>query len=275
MTSAHGLTEHQQQIASRALAEESTRREHVVVYLSGAHAYGFPSPDSDLDLKAIHVASARSLLGLTPPVLTFDRAEIVEGVEIDYTSNELAHALSGVLLGNGNFLERVLGRTFVATSPMHDELRPLVRACLSRRVHKHYRGFAANQQRSLEKEPTVKKLLYVLRTALTGTHLLRRGELETDLTLLVDDYDLADARELVGAKRAGERTAADPALLEAWSPRLEAALRALDESFQGSVLPGEPPKSAAAALEEWLVDTRLSVGLEGHRVSSSDRGRET
>ncbi|MBX3187948.1 MAG: nucleotidyltransferase domain-containing protein [Labilithrix sp.] len=256
--SALGLTDHQQAIADRALAEESARREHVVVYLSGAHAYGFPSPDSDLDLKAIHAASARSLLGLTPPALTFDRAEIIEGVEIDYTSNELAHALSGILLGNGNFLERVLGRTFVTTSTMHDELRPLVRSCLSRRVHKHYRGFAANQQRALEKEPTVKKLLYVLRTALTGTHLLTRGELETDLTLLVDDYELGDARALVAAKRAGERTAADPALLEAWRPRLDAALRGLDHALASSVLPEAPPEDAARALEAWLVDTRCA-----------------
>ncbi|HYD42485.1 MAG TPA: nucleotidyltransferase domain-containing protein, partial [Anaeromyxobacter sp.] len=28
----------------------------MVISLSGAHAYGFPSPDSDLDLKVIYVA---------------------------------------------------------------------------------------------------------------------------------------------------------------------------------------------------------------------------
>ena len=32
----------------------------MVVLLSGAHAYGFPSPDSDLDLKAIHLADTES-----------------------------------------------------------------------------------------------------------------------------------------------------------------------------------------------------------------------
>jgi predicted nucleotidyltransferase len=35
------------------------------VGLTGAHAYGFPSPDSDLDLKAVHMADARSVLGQT------------------------------------------------------------------------------------------------------------------------------------------------------------------------------------------------------------------
>lgn len=250
------LTPHQQAVAERALGEESARREHVVVYLSGAHAYGFPSPDSDLDLKAIHITPTRSLLGLEPPVLTFDRAEVIEGVEIDYTSNEIAAALAGILTGNGNFLERVLGRTSFTTSPLHVALQPLVRASLSRRVHKHYRGFASSQMRFLEKEPTIKKLLYVLRTALTGTHVLLTGELETDVTRLLDTYDLGDARELVAAKRAGERTAADPALLERWKPRLDAILKRLDEAFVSSLLPDAPPN--AAALEEWLVEARVS-----------------
>src|SRR5262249_37465146 len=132
------VSQHQQAIGDRVIAEESARREHLVIYLSGAHAYGFPSPDSDLDLKAIHIAKTSSLVGLEPPQPTFDRAEIIEGVEIDYTSNELAHALAGILHGNGNFLERVLGRAVMTEAPMLEGLRPLVKATLSRRVHKHY-----------------------------------------------------------------------------------------------------------------------------------------
>ena len=248
------LKDHERTIADRVLDEESARREHVVVYLSGAHAYGFPSPDSDLDLKAIHIAPTERLLGLVLPVMTFDRAEIIEGVEIDYTSNEIAAVLAGILGGNGNFLERVLGRTAVRTSALHEALRPIVQANLTRRVHRHYRGFAAGQQRELEKRPTVKKLLYVLRTALTGTHLLLTGELETDLTRLLDDYALGDARELVAAKQAGERVAADPALLEAWRPRLDQILGRLDAAYAGSVLPEEPPHPEE--VEAWLVEAR-------------------
>ncbi len=135
-----------------------------------------PTGAGDLDLKAIHVANTADLLGFEIPAATVDRAEIIDGVEIDYTSNELAHALSGILNGNGNFLERVLGRMTAATSPLLDELRPVTQRSLSRRVHRHYRGFAQNQLRFLEKEPTAKKLLYVLRTTTTGIHLLETGE---------------------------------------------------------------------------------------------------
>src|SRR5262245_43324929 len=50
------LIGHQAEVARRFLADRDRERKHLVVYLSGAHAYGFPSPDSDLDLKCVHVA---------------------------------------------------------------------------------------------------------------------------------------------------------------------------------------------------------------------------
>lgn len=250
------LTTEQRAVMSRVLAEEEARREHLVVYLSGAHAYGFPSPDSDLDLKAIHVASTPDLLGFDLPPPTVDRAEIVDGVEIDYTSNELSHALAGILNGNGNFIERVLGRMVAHESKLLAELRPLVVRALSRRVLRHYRGFALNQLRFAEKEPTAKKLLYVLRTSLTGIHLLETGELEADVTRLLDTYGLTDAVELVERKRAGERVGIDPELLGSWRPRIDALFVRLDASLERSPLPADPPN--VSQLRDWLLSVRKS-----------------
>jgi predicted nucleotidyltransferase len=248
------LSPEQKAVMERVLAEEEARREHVVVYLSGAHAYGFPSPDSDLDLKAVHVAKTADLLGFEVPPPTFDRADVIDGVEIDYTSNELGHALAGILMGNGNFLERVLGRLTARSSPLLTELRPLTLRSLSRRVHKHYRGFALNQLRFLEKEPTAKKLLYVLRTTITGIHVLATGELEPDLTRLMGRYDAEDAAALIERKRAGERVALDPGLLDAWRPRVESLFARLDEARETSVLPEEP--SNEREIRDWLLGVR-------------------
>ena len=250
------LSSAQQDVTRRVLDEEEAQREHVVVYLSGAHAYGFPSPDSDLDLKAIHVAPTADLLGFEVPPPTVDRAEVIDGVEIDYTSNELAHALAGILGGNGNFLERVLGRMTAMASPVLEELRPLARGALSRRVHRHYRGFAMNQLRFLEKEPTAKKLLYVLRTTMTGIHLLSTGELEADLTRLMDRYGLDSARALIERKRAGERVGLEPALLETWQPKVEALFAQLDAVRETSRLPEEPENEGR--IREWLLGVRRS-----------------
>jgi predicted nucleotidyltransferase len=248
------LSPAQREVMESVLTEEGARREHVVVHLSGAHAYGFPSPDSDLDLKAIHVAWTPDLLGFEPPAPTVDRAEVLHGVEIDYTSNELAHALTGILGGNGNFIERVLGRTTAAGSALLDELRPIVRRSLSRRVHRHYRGFALNQLRVLQREPTAKKLLYVLRTATTGIELLSTGEVEPDLTRLMARHGLDEAAAIIERKRAGERASLDPDLLATWRPTLDDLLARLDRAEHESPLPALPANEDE--VRAWLLGVR-------------------
>jgi hypothetical protein len=248
------LTDHQRAVSDRVLDEESARRRHVVVSLSGAHAYGFPSPDSDLDLKAIHVAPTERLLGFRPEVAPSDRLEVLDGVEIDYTSNELGGVLAGICQGNGNYLERILGPLPLRTSREHDELRPLAARALCKRVHRHYRGFAASQLREFEASPKAKKMLYVLRTALTGVHALAAGEIVPDLTRLMDGYGFADARELVERKRAGERIDLDERLREKWRGEVGRAFTLLDEKLQVSPLPDEAPN--AAELEAWLIEVR-------------------
>jgi len=251
------LDAHARRIADAVLAEEEQSRRHLVVALSGAHAYGFPSPDSDLDLKAIHVAPTRTLLGLSEPTPTSDRMGVIEGVEIDYTSNELAAALRGLVKGNGNYLERVLGAHLLMVSPLLEELTPLIRSGLSKRYYRHYLGFARQQQQELEKStaPTAKKVLYVLRTALTGTHLLRAHELRVDLSMSLEEYGYADARELIERKKAGERTVLDEATTLHWRARVQRAFELLDQAHAMSQLPEEAPN--VAELEAWLIDVRM------------------
>jgi predicted nucleotidyltransferase len=245
-----------ERVVEQVLDEESTRREHLVVALGGSRAFGFPSPSSDYDLECIHIAPTARLVGLVQPTLTFDRIETIDGIKIDYTSNEVAPVLSGILGGNGNFLERILGRAFVRRTPTFDALVPLVQNVVSKRLSRHYRGFATGQVGELEKEPTVKKLLYVLRTLLAGTHLLRAGILEPDLPTLLRESRLPDAEPLLAAKIAGERTAPDASLLDAWRPRIAALFTAHDEALARSALPNEPPSEAVADLEAWLIAQR-------------------
>jgi len=118
------LTQHQNEVAERYLAAQSALRRHLVVSLSGAHAYGFPSPDSDLDLKAIHIVPTSELLGLHHEPKPIEHLEIISGVEVDYSSNELQHVLKGVLGGNGNYLERILGHLQPVVSDELTSLKP-------------------------------------------------------------------------------------------------------------------------------------------------------
>ncbi|HYO54325.1 nucleotidyltransferase domain-containing protein [Archangium sp.] len=253
------MTEHQTRVADRVLDEESARRWHLVVSLSGAHAYGFPSPDSDLDLKCVHVTPTAHLLRLEQRAsVPAERLEVVDGVEVDYSSNEIGPVLLGVLQGNGNYLERLLGAHALRGSPELEAVRPLVRGVLSRRLHRHYRGFAHSQLREWEKTGfrSTKKLLYVLRTTLTGTHALLTGEMETDLTALMDHHGFGEAGELVAWKRRGERSELPEALSEHWRGQVGRAFERLDSACERSVLPEEP--QGTEALEAWLLELRRS-----------------
>ncbi len=250
------LGPHARAVMDRVIAEEEQRRRHLVIALSGAHAYGFPSPDSDLDLKSIHVDPTARLLGLQPGEAHVDRMEVLSGVEIDYTSNELKPVLLGILQGNGNYVERVLGALQPLRSPELAELAPLVQRALSRRIYRHYLGFATSQRKAFQADGggSAKKLLYVLRTALTGAHALRTGRIVIDLGELAEAHGFGAARELIEAKRAGERVTLEAGAAARWEGEVQRALAALTEAHEESILPVEP--EGAADLEAWLLEQR-------------------
>lgn len=250
------LTRKQRAVMEQVIAEEERKRYHLVVALSGGHAYGFPSPDSDLDLKSIHIETTARVLGLDTGAPHADRMEVVDGIEIDYTSNELKPVLLGVLMGNGNYIERILGALIPHAAPELAELQPLVQRSLSKRIYRHYLGFATSQLKAFhaERSGSAKKLLYVLRTALTGAHVLRTGAIVADLRDLVDEYGFSDARELIEAKRAGERVSLPGELGERWGEEVTRAFSVLEGAYKDSQLPDEPRN--AAELEAWLLEQR-------------------
>lgn len=226
-----------------------------LVGATGAHFYGFPSADSDLDLKGIHIAPTREVVSLTAPPDAVDFLGVFEGVEIDYTSQELAVALRLLLKGNGNMLERILSPFQVLDSPAARELAALAQGSVSQRFFHHYRGFFGRTRddwRSAQPR-TVKGLLYAYRSALTGIHLLRTGECVGDVTQLAPLYGFERVAGLVARKAGGREHGAMTdagefdADLEGLDPLLEAAREA-------SPLPAEA--SNVEALDSFLVRVR-------------------
>jgi predicted nucleotidyltransferase len=232
--------------------------EVLVCAVTGAHLYGFPSPDSDLDLKGIHVAPTERLLGLTPDLPAHDITAWHDGVECDLTTNEVGAALKSMLAGNGNMLERILSPLQVVRHERLASLRQLAEGSFSRRCARHYSGFFTGRIREHERQPTVKTLLYSYRVALTGIHLLRTGELQPDVASLAPQLGFPEVAELIELKAAStEHGGLDPAIdarhRESW-PRLQDELSAAEAS---SPLPTEPPN--AAEVEGWLIALRRDL----------------
>jgi predicted nucleotidyltransferase len=250
------LTAKQADVARGFLAARAAERHHLVIYLSGAHAYGFPSPDSDLDLKCVHVALTHELVGLNLVTESRDRLEIIDGVELDYGSNELAQALRGAIKGNGNFLERLLGELVLGgDQALLTEARAVVAPVLSRRVARHYGGFATSQLQAFDEKPTAKRALYVLRTAATGRAALAHGKIVTDVAQLTA-FVPPEIGELIEVKRRAERQQLDGDQVATWRARLVAAIEAVDAAVADSPLPADPPAAAVDAIDAWLRDVR-------------------
>ena len=155
--------------------------------ISGAHLYGFPSPDSDFDLRGVHILSADEVLGLNAVRDTVELSK-KEPIDLDLVTHDIRKFCGLLLKANGYVLEQLYSPLVVHTTPEHAELKSIARNCITRHHAHHYFGFAENQWRLFQKEetPRVKPLLYVFRVLLTGIHLMRTGIVEANLNHLND-----------------------------------------------------------------------------------------
>lgn len=227
--------------------------------LSGAHLYGFPSPDSDLDLKGAYLAPTHRLLGLRPDVSAHDLTEDLDGVECDLTALEIGKWLELLLGGNGNAAEQLFAPAQLHASPELEALRALAPGALSRRFAGHYRGFLKGLRREFEDaaRPEVKTLLYGYRVAGTGVHLLLEGSVEADVRVTSVAHGLGDVAPLVARKQAGGEHALLDAREKAWAaPVWDELDRRLAEATEASPLPEAP--AGRSEIEGWLVALRRS-----------------
>lgn len=180
------------------LEAEASRHPYPLLFatVSGAHLYGFPSPDSDYDLRGAHVLPVEDVVGLAEPRETIEFSGVRDGIEMDLVTHDARKFFELMLKRNGYVLEQLYSPLVVRTSPEHEELKRLGRGCLTRYHSHHYLGFAATQWKLFEKEQPrrVKPLLYVYRVLLTGIHLMRSGEIEANLVTLNDRFRLGGFR---------------------------------------------------------------------------------
>ena len=173
--------------------------------ISGAHLYGFPSPDSDYDLRGVHLLPLAEVVGLKTGQETVEKSGIHDGLEIDLVTHDAKKFFGLLLKKNGYVLEQLLSPLVVHTTPEHEELKAIAADCITRHHAHHYLGFAETQWKLFEKEdpPRVKPLLYVYRVLLTGIHLMRTGEVEANLVRLNEAARLPYIPELIERKLAG------------------------------------------------------------------------
>ncbi|MEX0713397.1 MAG: nucleotidyltransferase domain-containing protein [Pirellulales bacterium] len=226
--------------------------------ISGAHLYGFPSPDSDYDLRGAHVLPLEEVVGLQTGPETVAKSGVQDGLEIDLVTHDVKKFFELLLKKNGYVLEQVFSPLVVHTSPEHAELKLLAAGCITRHHAHHYFGFAATQWKLFQKEnpPRVKPLLYVYRVLLTGIHLMKTGRIEANLPQLNESARLPFIDALIRQKtKSTEQAALTEVDLEFHRGQYEQLRTELQAAFEATSLPETP--TTAAALSDLLVRLRL------------------
>jgi predicted nucleotidyltransferase len=230
----------------------------VFMSVSGAHLYGFPSPDSDADLRGVHLLPAEEVVGLGTPRDTIDQSEVRDDLEMDLVTHDLAKFLRLLLKPNGYVLEQLLSPLRVRSTAAHLIMRSVATGVMTRRHRFHYLGFAAGQWKLATQTGRVKPLLYTYRTLLTGLHLMRTHQVEADLRRLNAEARLPGVDDLIAAKRAGaEKMTLDARELAGHEPAVLRLRGELEAAGERSSLPDQPRPGTGAALERLLVDLRL------------------
>jgi uncharacterized protein len=245
------------------------RQTHPMVFvtISGAHLYGFPSPDSDYDLRGVHVLPVRAVVGLDTGIETIEVSENQDGIQLDLVTHDIRKFFRLLLKKNGYVLEQLYSPLVVHTTPEHEELKKITKGCITRYHSHHYLGFAETEWKLLNKEnpKRIKPLLYVYRVLLTGIHMMCTGEVEANLRHLNSSFKLPYLDELIARKSEGAEKSdlqeADMAFHEKEYTRLQ---RELEQASQNSHLAERP--SSKEALNDLLVRVRLSDRF-GQKIS--------
>lgn len=228
--------------------------------ISGAHLYGFPSPDSDYDLRGIHILPLKEVIGLHSLDETVEVAGMREDLEIDLVTHDIKKFFLLMLKKNGYVLEQLYSPLIVCTTPAHEELKEIGKACITKHHSHHYLGFAATEWRIFEKDAPhrVKPLLYIYRVLLTGIHLMQTGIVESNLLKLNEIYKLPYINELIDYKVSGTEMGVLPnANLAFHQGEYQRLVRQLEEAATQSHLPEQ--SSAREALSSLLVRVRLAA----------------
>ncbi|BAZ45151.1 hypothetical protein NIES4102_21690 [Chondrocystis sp. NIES-4102] len=229
--------------------------------ISGSHLYGFSSPDSDYDLRGIHILPAQEVVGLYSIKETIEVSEIKEDVQIDLVTHDLKKFFNLLLTRNGYVLEQLHSPLIVKTTPEHQLLQLIAEKCLTRYHYYHYLGFAKTQWRLFTKENVhqIKPLLYVYRVLLTGIYLMNTGKIEANLINLNQIFQLPYIPDLIAQKsQSSEKSLLNQTDIAFHQQEYQKLQNQLEIAFENTHLPNEA--TAKSELNDLLIKLRLPNG---------------
>lgn len=228
--------------------------------ISGAHLYGFPSQNSDYDLRGCHILPVTEVVGLNPPCETIEISETKTNLELDLVTHELKKFLLLLLKRNGYVLEQLYSPLVVKTTPEHQQLKEVAVGCITRHHRHHYIGFARSQRRLFDKSSVkkIKPLLYIYRVLLTGIYLMKTGIVEANLVTLNQNFKISYLDNLIAIKTEGkEESTLENKRIDFFRQECDRLEAELEDASVNTHLPESPSAATKARLNDLLIQIRL------------------
>ena len=185
-------------IIKKRLSEIESKHKVKILHAceSGSRAWGFPSPDSDYDVRFIYIHMKDWYLSIDDKK---DSIEVPINDELDISGWEIRKALKLYRKSNVLIFEHLQSPIIYANyNGFYSELTELSPLYFSPRaaLH-HYLSMAKNAIKSFEGESVkLKKYFYALRTSLAGLWIIERDSvpplLFTDLLDLIKDKEIVN-----------------------------------------------------------------------------------
>jgi hypothetical protein len=146
---------------------------------TGSRAWGFPSPDSDYDIRFIYKHELNWYLSLNDKKDTIER--MYENNDFDLSGWDLKKSLNLLWKSNPPLLERIQSPiVYISDSAFLSEINDLAQSTYSKiaTMH-HYLSMSKKMYSEVKDNPTIKlkKLFYALRTSIACKWIIEREEI--------------------------------------------------------------------------------------------------
>lgn len=221
--------------------------------VTGAHGFGFPSVNSDIDVRGIYAVPNEKLLGMRQKREEPSFILTGKGKKLDLLVEEVGHFIRLVSESNGSRLEWLNSPLVVSSYNGFEQLRQNINAAgISKGLANHYLHFARDMWHGDTKEEGVKKDLYALRAYMVGIHALERGEIVSDIRKLNEGFGYKIIDDMIRVKERGEEQKGGYD-----EKKVEQVVYELDQrlvsAIETSKLPAEPDTKK---LNQILIDLR-------------------
>lgn len=249
------------------LIDSESKGKMFFLTVSGAHMYGFTSRNSDIDYRGVYIASTDSLSGILPPHdMIGPKMRGTNDIELF----EVRKFLALLLKMNNSMWEWLYSdKTMIYKSREFIELRELVEPMMSKDgLYHSYGGTAHNNYDDFIKngrDYSVKKFLYVIRSAIAGIYVLNEKKIEVDINTLNKYYGHDKILEqLISLKKRGlEKDQLDPHTKTAENAHklVDKVFIELEEAYKHSNLPSEVTVEDYHKVNSWLKKIRRNDTL--------------